>query len=65
MKEDYLWDRSGNDPEVERLEEMLSVFRHTAEIAPRSNVISFPMTRSYVRKPWVLAIAAGVASAAG
>jgi negative regulator of sigma E activity len=28
MNEDYLWNRSGNDPEIEELEEALSVFRH-------------------------------------
>lgn len=28
MKEDYLWDKTGNDPEVEKLENLLLHFRH-------------------------------------
>jgi len=33
MKEDYLWDKTGESPEIERLENALKVFRYQ-EIAP-------------------------------
>ncbi len=33
MKEDYLWNKTGNDPEIEKLENALKAFRYT-EIAP-------------------------------
>ncbi len=33
MKEDYLWNKTGSDPEIEKLENALKAFRHT-EIAP-------------------------------
>lgn len=33
MKEDYLWDKTGNDPDIERLENTLRVFR-CKETAP-------------------------------
>ena len=33
MKEDYLWDKTGEDAEIERLENALKAFRYT-EIAP-------------------------------
>ncbi len=33
MKEDYLWDKTGNDPDIERLENALQVFR-CKETAP-------------------------------
>ena len=33
MKEDYLWDKTGENPEIERLENALKVFRYQ-EIAP-------------------------------
>lgn len=61
MKEDYLWDRSGHDAEVERLEELLSTFRFSDEIAPRSNVVEFRVRSRSGRQPWILAIAASVA----
>lgn len=33
MKNDYLWDKTGDDPEIKRFEEILAVYRHT-ETAP-------------------------------
>jgi hypothetical protein len=34
MKEDYLWDKTGDDPEIERLEETLAVFRSRMDTPP-------------------------------
>ena len=34
MKEDYLWDKTGEDKEIERLESVLSVFRYQENDAP-------------------------------
>ena len=33
MKEDYLWDKTGSDPEIEKLENALKAFRYQ-ETAP-------------------------------
>ncbi len=43
MKEDYLWDKTGADPEIERLENALAVFRYreTAPPALPANIIPF------------------------
>ncbi len=45
MNEDYLWDRSGDDPEIEKLEKTLAVFRHTETEAP---VVQMPKTMTVV-----------------
>ena len=34
MKEHYLWDKTGSDPEIERLEETLAVFRSRMDTPP-------------------------------
>lgn len=34
MNNNYLWDRSGNDPEIERLEDLLSGFRYEESEPP-------------------------------
>ncbi len=34
MKEDYLWDKTGGNPEIERLEETLAVFRSRMDTPP-------------------------------
>jgi hypothetical protein len=43
MKEDYLWDKMGEDPEIERLENALRVFRYqeTAPPALPAKIIPF------------------------
>ena len=61
MKQDYLWDRSGTDADVERLEELLSVFRHNEEAPAKSNVVEFPVHQINGRKTWLFAIAASLA----
>ena len=35
MKEEYLWDKTGEDEEIRKLEEVLAVFRHQPGEAPR------------------------------
>src|SRR5688500_13079236 len=35
MKEEYLWDKTGEDEEIRKLEETLAVFRHQPGEAPR------------------------------
>lgn len=43
MKEDYLWDKTGKDPEIERLENALEVFRYKETKPPAlpENVLPF------------------------
>jgi len=49
MKDDYLWDKSGEpDPEVERLERLLGRFRHD-QPAPQ-----FPAAEPHPRRVWFL-----------
>jgi len=61
MKEDYLWDKTGAvDPEIERLENALAVFRYQATDAPAlpAKIIAFEKktSRSFFR--FALAFAA-------
>ena len=47
MNEDYLWDKTGEDPEIEKLENALAVFRYK-EIAPPAmpaKVLPFTTTK--------------------
>lgn len=43
MKEDYLWDKTGKDPEIEKLENALEVFRYKETKPPAlpENVLQF------------------------
>ncbi len=44
MNEDYLWDKTGDDPEIERLENVLAVFRYQeaeAPVLPLANITPF------------------------
>ena len=67
MKDDYLWDRSGNpDPEIQRLESVLAPLRH------RGTVPAFPVTAPaprvipiYTRWPWQAAAIAAALILAG
>lgn len=44
MKEDYLWDGNGRDPQIEKLENALRAFRYVEKAPPAlpDNVVSFP-----------------------
>jgi hypothetical protein len=61
MKQDYLWDRSGSDDEIERLEGLLSVFRHNEAAPSKSIVIEFPVHGLNGGKKWLFAVAASLA----
>ena len=64
MKHDYLWDKTGSDPDIERLEELLSGFRYKGEAETASNVIEFPSRPGRSMRPWIFAMAACVAISA-
>jgi hypothetical protein len=56
MKEDYLWDKTGRDPEIEKLENALQVFRCRPAATPfadvKAEVIPFkPIVKSEFRRP--------------
>lgn len=65
MKEDYLWDKTGNDPEIEKLENALWAFRYVETASPEipAKVASFPVRRQ--RKTFRFAIAAAACIAFG
>jgi hypothetical protein len=67
MNEDYLWDKTGEDPEIEKLENALAVFRYKETAPPElpAKVLPFKQKdapRSFVR--YAYAAAACVAFAA-
>ncbi len=67
MKEEYLWDKTGEDPEIEGLEKALQVFRYkeTEPPALRSNVVAFKTKENQSRRVlfFGLAVAACIALA--
>lgn len=66
MSGDYLWDKSGSDPEVERLETLLAPFRHGAsgpvKIAPISSAPPAPLPRR-ARRGIMIRVAFALAAA--
>ncbi|MFN2501336.1 MAG: hypothetical protein ABR530_04930 [Pyrinomonadaceae bacterium] len=64
MNEEYLWNKTGSDPEIEHLEAVLSVLRDESSRVPvlqAANVLAFPNRSFFSRSRLVLAIAASVA----
>ena len=61
MNDEYLWQKTGDDAEIRRLEEMLAVFRYR-ETAPPA--IAVPVGRSWIR-PWRFPFAVTAAGFAG
>ncbi|HEU4933594.1 MAG TPA: hypothetical protein VFT48_16025 [Pyrinomonadaceae bacterium] len=58
MKEDYLWDKTGEpDPQIQQLEEILGTLRYQPKPLEIPEELPLPQRRTYA--PW-LAIAAGV-----
>ena len=62
MKEDYLWDKTGRDPEIEKLENALLAFRcrpaDAPSVAAEAEVISFkPVVKNDVRRLWTRLLA--------
>ena len=65
MKEDYLWNKMGEDPEIERLENALAVFRYqeTAPPALPAKIIPFERNtpRGFFRLAFAFAVCVAVA----
>ncbi|HVF47621.1 MAG TPA: hypothetical protein VNA17_08660 [Pyrinomonadaceae bacterium] len=65
MNEEYLWDKTGDDAEIESLEAQLAVFRYEPTASPALAENSPASTKSY-RAPWALGFAfAAMAVVAG
>lgn len=60
MKQDYLWDKNGQDEEIQHLEAVLSVFRHDGTSRPP--VLSD--AKENARRSWFLSFGLTFASAA-
>jgi hypothetical protein len=63
MEEDYLWDKTGSDPEIEKLENALQVFRYKETAPPEipAKVVSFPVQHQRKSLRFALAAAACIA----
>jgi len=59
MNEEYLWDKTGKDPEIESLEKALSAFRYKETEPPAlpSNVIAFKSEKKSSRKGFLFGLA--------
>jgi len=57
MKEDYLWDKTGEDPEIQRLENALRMFRYKETAPPVLPAKIIPFERKTPRKFFRLAFA--------
>ena len=57
MKEDYLWDKTGADPEIQRLENALRMFRYKETAPPALPAKIIPFERKTPRKFFRLAFA--------
>jgi hypothetical protein len=51
MKEDYLWDKTGEDPEIEKLENALAVFRYKETAPPALPAKVLPFRKEESRQP--------------
>jgi hypothetical protein len=52
MNDEYLWNKTGDDPEIRNLEESLAVFRHLCDTAP---ALPTPIVEMNVSRPsWTL-----------
>ncbi len=63
MKEDYLWDKTGADPEIQRLENALRVFRYRETAPPALPAKIIPFERKISRRFFRLAFAFAVCAA--
>lgn len=57
MKQDYLWDKTGEDPEIKELENALAVFRYVAAEPPALPAKIVPFERKTSREFFRLAFA--------
>ncbi|MCA1624294.1 MAG: hypothetical protein LC768_12880 [Acidobacteria bacterium] len=58
MKEDYLWDKTGKDSEIEKLENALQAFRFQGTAPPSLRAEVLPFRKEYSRKIFPIALAA-------
>ena len=66
MSDDYLWDGQGSDPEVERLEKLLSGYRYKGQAPePTASEPTASEPTRMGRWPWALALAAAALLAVG
>jgi hypothetical protein len=65
MKEDYLWDKTGADPAIEKLENALRAFSYDESSLPALPVVAVPEKRPFLLRfaPAVFAMAGLVAAA--
>lgn len=65
MKDDYLWDKKGNDSEIEWLENSLRAFSYKEADAPEipASILQFKKEKPRTMIPYVHALAAGFAFA--
>jgi len=63
MKEGYLWDKTGEDPEIQRLENALQVFRFRETAPPALPAKIIPFEKKTPRKFFRLAFAFAVCAA--
>lgn len=65
MKEDYLWDKTGSDAEIEKLENALQVFRYEESAPPiiPAKILPFKKESPRITFPFLRAIAACLAIA--
>ena len=64
MNEKYLWDRSGGDAEIEKLEDLLATYKFAGGEAPElpaTNVIQMARETPRWRFGWIFAASAGLA----
>lgn len=64
MKEDYLWDKSGSDAEIEGLENVLAVFRYQETSAPQVASVALVETKPFWAWAFSLRLAFGSLAAA-
>jgi hypothetical protein len=57
MSEDYLWDKSGKDSEIERLEDALQTFRYRETAAPELPAKMFSLKKEKPRRSFKLTFA--------
>src|SRR5687767_9954902 len=57
MNKDYLWDKTGRDPEIEKLENALQVFRYQETAPPELPVRVIPWQANRPRRKFSLVFA--------
>src|SRR4028118_1783973 len=63
MKQDYLWDKTGADPEIENLENALAVFRYKETAPPALPAKIIPFKKESPRRSFRFAYAVAACTA--